>query len=214
MTIVGRGLLRNCETSIFTKVRLQLYRTPLLVMEQVPGSSSQASLHCLAGIRGQYVPTQARWSSLVLAWPLIHNITFCRVSVFLLVHVLFRDKCIYHCQAEHHLHSPCCWDWRHPPAVSRRLLECWVYFLVTVRPRPAQHQSKHDNTAQFIAHHTDDDVMLDCISNISMSPLDNVAPCSVVTNKLLAPSVTLGSHVTTKHKQPNIYTYLHISTHI
>ena len=35
-----------------------------------------------------------------------------------------------------------------------------------------------------------------------------------MTNKLLALSVTLGSHVTTKHKQPNIYTYLHISTHI
>ena len=103
-------------------------------------------------------------------------------------------------------------EWRHPPAVSRRLLECWVYFLVTVRPRLAQHQSKHDNTAQFTAHHTDDDVMVDCISNISMSPLDNVAPCSVVTNKLLVLSVTLGSHVTTEHKQPNIYTYLHIST--
>ena len=63
-----------------------------------------------------------------------------------------------------------------------------------------------------ITHHTDDDVMVGCISNISMSPLDNVAPCSVVTNKLLAPSVTLGSHVTSKHKQPNIYTYLHISS--
>ena len=65
MTLVGRGILHDCKTSIFTKVRLQLYRTPLLVMEQVPGSSSQASLHCLAGICGQDVPTQARWSSLV-----------------------------------------------------------------------------------------------------------------------------------------------------
>ena len=33
-----------------------------------------------------------------------------------------------------------------------------------------------------------------------------------MTNKLLVLSVTLGSHVTSKHKQPNIYTYLHIST--
>ena len=130
---VSRGLRRDCKTPIFAKVRLKLYRTPLLVTEQVPGSSSRHHSAALPGSAARM--PQPRWSSLVL--PCLLHVTHSTVNHFLQSFCLSFNNMstsietmkteteanvdIYHCCVKH-LHVA----WTSPSCVQ---VTAWYIFL-------------------------------------------------------------------------------------